>query len=53
MNLQCRYIVLFCRLCEAYRRMENPVCIEIDAKGSKESVVKTAEETLEKHGIKL
>ncbi|VDI07088.1 UMP-CMP kinase 2, mitochondrial-like [Mytilus galloprovincialis] len=41
------------RLCEAYRRMENPVCIEIDAKGSKESVVKTAEETLEKHGIKL
>ncbi|CAG2197752.1 CMPK2 [Mytilus edulis] len=41
------------RLCEAYRRMENPVCIEIDAKGSKESVVKAAEETLEKHGIKL
>ncbi|XP_052091708.1 UMP-CMP kinase 2, mitochondrial-like [Mytilus californianus] len=41
------------RLCKAYRRMENPACNEIDAKGSKESVVKAAEETLEKHGIKM
>ena len=41
------------RLCEAYRRMENPACVEIDATGSKESVVELAVVELEKHGITL
>ena len=33
--------------------MENPAWVEIDATGSKESVVKLAVEELEKHGLML
>ncbi|KAK3591148.1 hypothetical protein CHS0354_040216 [Potamilus streckersoni] len=39
------------RLCEAYRRMVDPSCIEINACGSVESVVEAALEVLNKHDI--
>ncbi|KAL3831666.1 hypothetical protein ACJMK2_023389 [Sinanodonta woodiana] len=39
------------RLCEAYRRMEDPSCIEIDACGSVDSVVHSALKVLNKKDI--
>lgn len=40
------------RLYDSYRRMEEPSCIEMDASGSLETVVKDAVSMLEKNGIK-
>ncbi|XP_041366737.1 UMP-CMP kinase 2, mitochondrial-like [Gigantopelta aegis] len=41
------------RLCEAYRRMENPGCTEIDASGSVQDVMDAAVDILNKQNISL
>ncbi|XP_061185634.1 UMP-CMP kinase 2, mitochondrial-like [Saccostrea echinata] len=41
------------RLYLAYKRMENPSCIEIDASGSVETVMEAAERELAKQGVHL
>ncbi|XP_076465683.1 UMP-CMP kinase 2, mitochondrial-like [Babylonia areolata] len=40
------------RLCEAYLRMREPACIQVDASGSKEEVVAAVLEQLELQGIR-
>ncbi|XP_046569893.1 uncharacterized protein LOC124278207 isoform X2 [Haliotis rubra] len=45
--------VVMDRLCEAYKRMSNPACTEVDASGSRETVVDIALSVLKQHGVVL
>ncbi|XP_067650381.1 UMP-CMP kinase 2, mitochondrial-like [Haliotis asinina] len=41
------------RLCEAYKRMSDPACTEVDASGSREIVADLALSALKQHGVIL
>lgn len=41
------------RLCDAYRRMNKPSCVEIDSSGTREEVQNSALQVLKSHGVNL